>query len=116
MLIRYPDDGDGLWHERVLLAQIAGQEWVTTSPDYDLEEVNLGAVPTRVMGEGRRLPIGIREGDCYSISGPGMWCLSWWPRAAPWPRADAQRAASAARRHPQSRPARPPAEDSPESR
>lgn len=67
MLVRYPGDPERIWHERVLLAKVSGQRWVTTSPDFDFETISLADVSVRVMPPDRHLPPGLKERECYLV-------------------------------------------------
>jgi hypothetical protein len=58
---REPD----LWQERVLLA--GGGEWLVLMPDQEIECMTPREHTSRIMGENRRLPAGVRKRDCYLV-------------------------------------------------
>ena len=45
VLVQYPNDEELLWHERLVLARVAGRRWVTASPDFDVGAEDLSTPP-----------------------------------------------------------------------
>ena len=57
VLVRYPDDENRLfWHHRVLLHRIAGGQWVTLTPDHELQRHDLGTQAHRVLERSSLFP------------------------------------------------------------
>ena len=70
VLVQYPDDEEPLWHERLVLARVAGRRWVTSSPDLDVGAEDLSTPPLsaiRIEGRNRELPIGTDNEELYTF-------------------------------------------------
>ena len=66
------DNEDAEWHERPLLAELPDGSRVVATPDEDIEILDLTTAKFRMMGKQRRLPVGIREEQCYLVYKPGQ--------------------------------------------
>ena len=55
VLINHPGDVNGLnWHHRILLHRVSGGDWITLTPDHELQRHNLARVLHQVLD--RRAP------------------------------------------------------------
>eukprot|EP00971_Amphidinium_carterae_P046842 922921-Amphidinium_carterae.2 len=68
VLVRFPEDRNPqLWQERVLLEKVGAELWIAATPDSELEVLNLKEFQHRFMGDGRKLPLRLKEEDCYLV-------------------------------------------------
>ena len=68
VLVQFPDDDQPeLWQERVLLVKVQKRVWAVASPDAEVDVLDLDDYVTKNMPLDRRMPRGIREGDCYLV-------------------------------------------------
>lgn len=65
VLIKYDDDPVG-WHRRLLLCNVGGAVWIASTPNYDVEQVDLNEFVLIALG--RREPVPLRaHGDVYTF-------------------------------------------------
>ena len=66
VLVHYPGDANGLfWHHRVLLHRVAGGQWITLTPDHDLQRHDLGVQVHRILDRHSPFPEDI-AGEVYA--------------------------------------------------
>ena len=64
ILINYPGDEHGFnWHHRVLLQRIDGARWFGLTPELNIREYDLAALPHRVVDRASFFPADI-EDEC----------------------------------------------------
>ena len=68
ILVQYPEDENPeLWQERVVLVVGQNGNLICVTPDKEVIHLALEDMKVRVMGAGRRMPVGIRERSCYLV-------------------------------------------------
>jgi hypothetical protein len=69
VLVRYDGDANVTWHHRVLLHQIGGASWVVSTPDFDIQVVDLAAERVLALVRNAAFPARV-GGDIYAFDNP----------------------------------------------
>ena len=67
ILVFFPNDAIP-YHHRVLIRQVSGSAWVASSPDFELESLDLSEYSVRALGRDAPWPVGI--GAVYGFDNP----------------------------------------------